>query len=238
MDGTKIKLFVDTGGVFDIARYRQDTRFSGFTTNPSLIKKAGDFQGEAAYERFVSSSQVAANGWPVSLEVVADDVSEIQRQAHKLAALGDNVYVKIPVVNSKGKSLLPLVKELAADGIKINVTAVFTHQQIVQAQEALGDQGGIVSVFCGRIADAGYWPYSIYPGMINPAFYGWKAKMLWASTRELLNIREAERAGFDIITLSPELIAKLPLWGKDLEQYSQETAAQFYRDAMESGYTL
>jgi transaldolase len=196
----------------------------GFTTNPSLMKKAGITN----YQRFIGQALREAKDKPISFEVIADDISQMESQARVISSMAPNIYVKIPVTNTKGESTAYLCRKLNAEGMKLNVTAVFTFEQITTVCRSLW-KDSIISIFCGRIADAG----------LNPMNFITKAtmvrsqstKILWASTREVFNVKQARMAGADIITLTPELVNKLPLDGKNLTEYSLETVKQFYKDA-------
>jgi transaldolase len=205
-------------------------KVSGFTTNPSLMAKVGILD----YREFAREVLAIAAGKPVSFEVFADDFPTMRRQAHQLAELGGNVYVKVPITNTEGLSALPLVRTLTDEGVKVNVTAVMTKLQASEALAALaGCSGGIVSIFAGRIADTGRDPSRF----MRSAVSAWnccgrgKQQLLWASAREVYNVVQAEEAGADIITLGPELIAKLAGFGRDLAEYSLETVKQFHLDA-------
>ncbi len=196
----------------------------GFTTNPSLMKKAGITN----YQKFITQALDAANGKPISFEVIADDISQMESQARVLSSMAPNIYVKIPVTNTMGESTSYLCRKLSAEGIRLNVTAVFTFDQITNICRSLW-KDSIISIFCGRIADTGIdpVPYITKATMVRSSF----TKILWASTRELLNVKQAQAAGADIITITPDLLRKLTLMGKNLGEYSLETVKQFYTDA-------
>lgn len=206
---------------------------SGFTTNPTLMRKAGITD----YESFAKDVISKIPSLPISFEVFADDLDGMESQAQKLASFGDNVYVKIPVTNTKGISTAPLISRLSGQGIKINVTAVFTCQQIDIICEALQYQTpAILSIFAGRIADTGrdpkeYIRYGLHKAPQN-------VEVLWASCREVYNIVEAADVGCHIITVPNSILAKLKLTNKDLTEYSLETVKMFYNDAVRSGFTL
>lgn len=215
----------DLGGMRALA-----DRVQGYTTNPSLMRKAG----VRDYRLFAAAVLNVAGGKPVSFEVLADDFAQMDRQAREIASWGENVYVKVPITNTRGKASAPLIAALAAAGVKINVTAVFTAAQALTAIEALGEAGGIVSIFAGRIADTGVSP--VQTCLTARSNSPRSVKLLWASAREPFNVVQAEEACCDIITLSPALIEKLSMFGKDLEAYSLETVRQFQTDA--EGITL
>jgi len=232
----KIKLFADGANLSDMLALYANPRISGFTTNPTLMRKAGITD----YENFAREVINAIPDRPLSFEVFADDLDGMLAQGRAIASWGPNVNVKIPVTNTKGEFTGPVIKTLAEEGIVLNVTAIMTLEQVVQVADALAPQTpSIVSVFAGRIADTGIDPV---PHMIacREALHAVnaKAELLWASPRELLNIYHAEAAGCDIITATPDLLNKLLLDGKDLTEYSLETVQMFHRDATASGYQI
>lgn len=253
-----IKIFADGANLGQIRELADDPQIAGFTTNPSLARKAG----VTRYRAFAEQALRAARGKPVSIEVLSDDFAEMGRQARGIVALGKNAFVKIPVTDSTGKSSAALITELAADGIPLNVTAVFTPEQVKKVGVALSgvqpsrpvfesrkyskqhqanDLGvpAIVSVFAGRIADAGVDPLvhvATCRKVLREACP--RAEMLWASPRQVYDVVLAAKAGCEVITLSPDLIAKLALCGKDLAEYSRETVFAFVADARAAGYEL
>lgn len=231
----RIKLFADTGDLGDIELWAPDPRIRGFTTNPSLVRRAGIRD----YASFCLQVMTHANNKPVSFEVFADDPDEMLHQAHTLHSWNPNIWVKIPVTNTKGEFMGEVIKTLSMAGVPINVTAVFTLEQVEKIAAALsvpgpGEKLPIVSIFAGRIADTGVDPRPLIG--LAKKMVGYQAAILWASCREVYNIIEAQDAGADIITVSPDILAKLPLLGKSLEEYSLETVQQFHRDA--EGLTL
>ena len=197
----------------DLRRYAADPRIAGITTNPSLMKKAGICD----YRSFARAVLAAANGKPVSFEVLADDFPTIARQAREIASWGSNVYVKLPITNTSGESIVPLVDALG--DLNLNITAVMTLEQMRYLYSWVRPHH-IVSVFAGRIMDTGRLPKTPFN----------RAQSLWASAREVYHVTLAEEYGYDIITLTPDLIAKLPLRGKDLTEYSLETVRMFHED--------
>ena len=213
----------------------QNPFIKGFTTNPSLMRKAG----VAKYEKFARDVLAAIPDRPISLEVFADDFDEMEQQAHKIASWGPNANVKIPITNTKREFSGPLVRRLSGSGIVVNVTAMMSLDQVRQISEAL-DPGtpAIISVFAGRIADTGIDPVPVMAEAVDILRPLPKAELLWASPRELLNILHADRIGCHIITATPEVLGKLTLLGKDLDEYSLETVAQFYQDAKGAGYQI
>ena len=222
-------IYADGADLKSMEALTRDERIAGWTTNPSLMKKAGIYD----YPSFAFAVLKIAAGKPVSFEVFADDFKTMEKQALEIASWGQNVYVKIPVTNTAGNPAYELIWRLSKS-IKVNVTAVMTPDQARLAIDSLRG-GGIVSVFAGRIADTGRDPARIMRSA--------KAKigksgtqLLWASAREVYNVRQAEECGCDIITLSPELIGKLAGFDRDLAEYSLETVRQFHRDA--AGFVL
>ncbi len=207
----------------------------GFTTNPTLMRKAG----VRNYEAFARSLLRAIPDRPVSLEVFADDEEEMEMQALTVATWGANVNVKIPVTNRAGVVQGRLIRTLSEAGVAVNVTAVLTLEQVEQVVEALAaETWAIVSIFAGRIADTGVDPVPLMAEAKRILRWRPRAQLLWASPRELLNVFQAEDAGCDIITLAPELLRKMELVGKDLKQYSLETVEMFHHDARTAGYEI
>jgi transaldolase len=231
-----LKIFADGAALAPMLELAKSPRIAGFTTNPTLMRKAG----VADYQAFAREVLAAIRDKPISFEVFADDWAEMRRQAREITAWGANVYVKIPVTNTKGESAAPLVRELAAAGVKLNVTALCTLDQVRAMADALrGGAPSVVSVFAGRIADAGRDPVPLMRealGICRAADR--RIELLWASPRELLNIVQAAELGCDIITVTNDLLAKLPTLGKDLAQFSLETVQMFHRDAEAAGYKL
>lgn len=215
----------------------KDPRIDGFTTNPTLMRKAG----VANYEAFAGQVLSEIKDRPVSFEVFADAFGEMGRQAKKIAAWGSNVFVKIPITNTLGEPTLELVRELSVNsGVQLNVTALCTLEQVDQATQALrGGARAIVSVFAGRIADTGRDPVAVMKAaraLCDAS--GANVELLWASPREPLNIIQAEQAGANIIAVPPDMLKKMALFGKDLAEYSLETVRMFHSDAQAAGYEL
>jgi transaldolase len=176
---------------------------------------------------------------PISFEVFADDAEEMRRQATLISSWGENVYVKIPVTTTRGKSMAPLVRELSESGIKINVTALFTTAQVELITAAVKDGApSYLSVFAGRIADAGIDPVPIMAHAVDIAADAPRAELIWASPREILNVVQADQVGCHIITVTHDLLKKLDSLGKDLDQFSLETVQMFHRDAVAAGFKL
>ncbi len=230
-----VKLFGDGASLADFSRLHEEGRVVGFTTNPTLMFKAGI----ADYAAFAHELIALIPDMPLSFEVFSDDFEEMERQARLIASWGENVYVKIPITNTKGETSLPLVERLSRDGVKLNVTAILTLDQAAGTVEALHpDVPGIVSVFAGRIADTGVDPMPIMRATVALASRKPLAEVLWASPREVLNIYQARDCGCHIITATPDILRKLDMSGKDLGELSLETVAMFRGDAVAAGFSL
>ncbi|HET9814799.1 MAG TPA: transaldolase [Xanthobacteraceae bacterium] len=231
----KVKIFADGADYEGIVKMAKNPAIKGFTTNPTLMRKAG----VSDYEAFARKVLVAIPDRPVSFEVFADDFASMAEQARTIAAWGPNVNVKIPVTNTKGQSAAELIRALSSEGVVLNVTAIFTLDQVRTVIDALDPAtAAIVSVFAGRIADTGVDPIPHMRSCKQIAAARPKAELLWASTRELLNIFHAEESGCDIVTVPNEFLTKLDLVGKDLAEYSRETVQAFYRDATAAAYQI
>lgn len=231
----KVKLFADSASIADILRLNRESHISGITTNPTLMKAAG----VTDYLAFARQALAEVTTKPISLEVFADEFSEMERQARLLADLGENVYVKIPATNSLGESATKLISILGKAGVKLNVTAITSVPQFVRVFEALDPSvPSVLSVFAGRIADTGRDPVPVMQAC--RAYMGEKSQteLLWASTRELYNLFQAELAGADIITVTPDILKKLSFVGKELDLLSLETVQMFKRDADSAGFQL
>ena len=230
-----IKVFSD-GAVLETMLHDLNSGLvTGFTTNPSLMKKAGI----TSYIGFAKDVLKEITDYPVSFEVFADDLEGMEQEARRIAALGDNVYVKIPVTNSKGESTASLIDRLTAEGIKVNVTAIFTVEQVREVVDALkSGTPAVVSVFAGRIADTGVDPMPIMQEALAICREKEGVELLWASPRETFNIYQADSLGVDIITCTSDLIKKLELKDKDLTEYSLETVQMFLRDSSSLGFTI
>ncbi|HEQ4885855.1 TPA: transaldolase [Streptococcus pyogenes] len=228
-----VKVFSDGAVLETMLKDLQTGLVTGFTTNPSLMKKAGI----SSYIGFAKEVLAKITDYPVSFEVFADDLASMEKEAEKIASLGDNVYVKIPVTTSTGESTCPLIQKLSAKGIKLNVTAIFTIEQTQAVVDHLtAGVPAIVSVFAGRIADTGVDPMPIMEEALRICRQKEGVELLWASPRETYNIYQADQLGVDIITCTTDLIAKLPLQGKDLEDYSLETVQMFLKDSTSLGF--
>lgn len=229
-----VKLFADGAVISEIIAADLNPAISGLTTNPSLMRKAGVVD----YEHFARAA-ISATKKPISLEVFADDYEGMRAQALKISKWGKNVYVKIPITNTKGHPSYDLISELSFEGVNLNVTAVMTMEQVVDINKALTNMSqNIISVFAGRIADTGIDPVPMMTAAAQVTRTHAKAELLWASPREVLNIYQADECGCHIITATQDLIKKMSLKGKDLKEYSRETCQMFYDDAKAAGYSL
>lgn len=234
LEKLNVEIYADGADLDGILELSKKPYIKGLTTNPSLMKKAG----VTDYEGFCKKVLSEVTDLPISFEVFEDTLEGMLAQAKQLATWGDNVFVKIPVTNTKGEKTSDIVKELSGSGVKLNVTAIFTKEQIKEVCESLNpDVDAVVSVFAGRIADTGVDPIP-YMEYTNELCKGTKLKSLWASTREVYNIFEADRCGTDIVTVPHDILAKLGNLGKDLGDYSLETVKGFYKDATEAGFSL
>lgn len=230
-----IKLFADGADKAQILQAQSNPAIRGFTTNPTLMRAAG----VKDYETFAHEILQVVTDKPISFEVFADDFHEMERQAHKIAAWADNVYVKIPVTNTRREPSKELIRRLAHSGVKVNVTAILTLQQVRDAVDVLsGGASSVVSVFAGRIADTGVDPVPIMAEAVKIVSHHKGIELLWASPRELLNIFQANDIGCHIITATDSVLGKLKVVGKDLDDYSLETVKMFYNDATQSRYQL
>jgi transaldolase len=235
LDRISTKLFADGADLDRIIRLASDPRIAGFTTNPTLMWKAG----LTDYAEFARRLLEQITTKPISFEVFADDEAEMRRQARLIATWGPNVYVKIPITTTKGESMAPLVRELSEDGVQVNITALFTTAQVELIAAAVADGApSYVSVFAGRIADAGVDPRPIMARSVDILTDAPRAELIWASPREVLNVVQADEVGCHIITMTHDLLAKVECLGKDLEQFSLETVQMFHRDAAAAGFTL
>jgi len=231
----RIKLFADGADLAQMAQLAKDPLIQGFTTNPTLMRKAH----VRDYRSFAREVLALVAGHPVSFEVFSDDFEEMERQAQEIGSWGENVYVKIPVTDTKGVFSGPLIQSLSSAGVKLNVTALMTTDQVAEVSACLSlDTPSCVSVFAGRIADTGQDPMPIMAQAVQILRARPKAELIWASPRELLNILQAEAVGCHIITATSEILAKLPLIGKDLLSFSLETVRMFRDDALKANLCL
>jgi transaldolase len=235
LDTLDVKIFADGADLDAILALAADHRISGFTTNPTLMWKAG----LTNYEEFAKRLLERITVHPISFEVFADGAAEMRRQARMISRWGENVYVKIPVSTTKGESMAPLVRELSESGVKVNVTALFTTAQVELITEAVKEGApSYISVFAGRVADAGIDPVPIMARAVDIMVQAPRSELIWASPREILNVVQADQVGCHIITITHDLLKKLDLLGKDLLQYSLETVQMFHRDAAAAGFSL
>ncbi|MBK8169266.1 MAG: transaldolase [Sandaracinaceae bacterium] len=234
-DLSKIKIFADGCVLEDIPQLLDKAGVKGFTTNPTLMNKVGITD----YEGFARKMLAAVKGLPVSLEVFADELPEMERQAKILAGWGDNVFVKVPVTNTQSVPTLPIISSLSKAGVKLNVTAVFTPAQIDGIVEALTPGvPAIVSVFSGRIADTGVDPCPIITHALKAVASKPGVEVLWASCRELYNVVQAAQVGCHIVTVPNDMLKKIGMIGKDLTELSLDTVKMFRNDAVSSGFKL
>jgi transaldolase len=235
LDQLNIKLFADGADINDMLESLKNPYIKGFTTNPSLMRSAGI----ADYESFGRDVLKAIHQWPVSFEVFSDEPDEMLQQARYIASWGNNVNIKIPVTNSRGEFMGPVIRQLSKEGVCLNITAVMTLDQVNAIADVLSDKSpAIISIFAGRIADTGIDPADIFAQSVARIADRPNIELLWASPRELFNIFQADQLGCHIITVSSGFLKKLSLIGKNLDQYSLETVTQFYQDAQSAGYQL
>jgi transaldolase len=233
--GLGVKLFADGADKTAMLELYADRRVKGFTTNPTLMRKSGITD----YCAFAREILRLIPDRPISFEVFADEFSEMEQQAHEISSWRDNVYVKIPVTNTKGQSADNLVRALASAGVKLNVTALMTLDQVRRISECLADGPACnISIFAGRIADTGRDPVPIMAAAVELLRPYPNIELIWASPRELLNVFQAAAIGCHIITATSDILKKLSVVGKDLHQYSLETVRMFYDDAQKAGYQL
>jgi len=231
----QVKIFADGADKQSILDLARNSWISGFTTNPSLMRKAGITD----YESFGRDLTRAIPDRPFSFEVLSDDFDEMEQQALQIASWGDNVYVKIPITNTHGESSAALVYRLAQRGVKINVTAVMTLDQVEAVLKSLRyGPPSCISIFAGRIADAGCDPLPILCGALTRMRFYPQMELIWASPRELFNIVQADAIGCHIITVTHDLLKKLPVIGRDLTEYSLDTVKMFFEDAQAAGFKL
>ena len=231
----RVALYLDGADLDDIDRAMEAGIVQGFTTNPTLVAKAG----VANYRAFAQEALRRAQGARISFEVLADDLPTMATQAREIASWGPNVSVKVPVSTTAGEPTLEIVRDLTRDGLSINVTAVMTLDQVVGVAECVHPQAHTyVSIFAGRIADTGRDPCPFMREAVDICRIKPRLRVLWASPREVLNVYQAEECGVHVIVLTAELLAKLSLRNKDLAEFSRETVRMFYDDAVKAGYTL
>lgn len=235
VDRLRVGLFADGAELEVIERMSKNPLVTGFTTNPTLMRKAGITD----YVAFARRALTMVPDLPISFEVFADDFATMELQAREIASWGRNVFVKVPVTNTRGESAAPLVARLSAAGVQLNVTAILTEAQVAEIAAALSPRAAcFISVFAGRIADTGRDPVPVIERTLALLRDRPLARVIWASPRELLNIFQADAVGCHVITATSELLDKLSLVDKDLTGYSLETVEMFHRDAMAAGYSI
>lgn len=235
VEDLKVKIFADGADKAGMLEMYAKPFIKGLTTNPTLMKKAGITD----YRAFCKDILTSIKDKPLSFEVFSDDFSEMERQALEIASWGDNVYVKIPVTNTKQEACYGLVKKLAAQKVKLNVTALMTLDQVKNVVASLDPNvPSYVSVFAGRVADTGFDPVPMMAESVNILKAAPASELIWASPRELLNIFQADEVGCHVITVTNDILKKLSLVGYDLNEYSLDTVKMFYKDAVEAGFKL
>jgi len=231
----KIEIYADGANLAEMMTMADNPRISGLTTNPTLMRKAGIDN----YSRFAKDVLKKIRDKPISFEVFSDDLLEMKMQGIEIASWGENVYVKVPITNTRGESTSSVVEYLSNNGVKVNVTAIMTYKQVETVLEVLNtDVESCISVFAGRIADTGIDPVPLMERCVNLLSSNTRSELIWASPRELLNVFQADAIGCQIITATNDILRKLELIGMDLEQYSLETVKMFYADASLSGYAI
>jgi transaldolase len=235
LDGLRVKIFADgadKAGMLDMAGLPY---IAGFTTNPTLMRKAGIVD----YRAFARDVVASLPDRPISFEVFSDEFCEMERQAHEIASWGENVYVKLPVTNTRREPASALIRKLARAGIQLNVTALMTLAQVREVSADLtGGSPSFISVFAGRIADTGRDPVPLMAAAVGLLESQPNQRLIWASPRELLNLFHADAVGCHVITMTNDLLRKLPLVGKDLDEYSLDTVKMFHSDAAHARYSL
>lgn len=235
LEELKVKIFADGADKVSMIEMYNTSYIHGLTTNPTLMKKAG-IQN---YKDFCLDILSYIKTKPLSFEVFSDELHEMERQALEIASWGENVYVKIPVMNTKKQPTYELIEKLSSHGVKLNVTAIMTLSQVDRVVSSLNtDVANYVSVFAGRIADTGRDPLPLMAAAVEMAARNPKSEVIWASPRELLNIFQADQIGCQIITVTPDILKKLSSVGYDLNEFSLDTVKMFYKDAVEAGFQL
>lgn len=235
IENLNVKIFADGADKDGMLEMYNKTFIKGLTTNPTLMKKAGIVD----YEAFAKDILQEVKGKSISFEVFSDELAEMEKQALKISKWGENVYVKIPVTNTKGIPTYSLIKKLSDGGVKVNVTAIMTLEQVRDVVLSLNDNvPSYVSVFAGRIADTGVDPVPLMSAAVKITSLKPKAEVIWASPRELLNVFQANEIGCQIITVTNDILKKLELVDYDLNLYSLDTVKMFYNDALAAGYKI
>ena len=231
----KVKIFADGADRARVRALCAEPWIRGFTTNPTLMRSAGVDD----YASFAHELLELVPDRPISFEVIADELGEIERQARLIASWGDNVYVKVPITTTRGEPTADVVRRLSADGIKVNVTALMTLDQVTDAASWLADgPGSFVSVFAGRIADSGRDPVPLMTEALERLAPYPHEELIWASPREVLNVVQADAIGCHVITVTDDILKRLSNLGRELDEYSLDTVRMFYRDAQAAGYAL
>jgi transaldolase len=231
----RVKIFADGANLEGMLALYRDDRIAGFTTNPTLMRAAGI----ADYRAFAHEVLAAIPDRSISFEVFSDELAEMERQAREIASWGEHVYVKIPVSNTRGESTGPVITTLSRAGVKVNVTALMTLGQVQDvAAHLAGGAPSYISVFAGRVADTGRDPVPVMKACVEALRPYPQCELIWASPRELLNVFQADAVGCHIITVTHDVLKKLALVGKDLDQYSLETVKMFHTDAVAAGFSL
>jgi transaldolase len=235
VDQLTVKIFADGADLAGMMALYRQPYVKGFTTNPTLMRKAGITD----YRAFAKEVLRAIPDRPISFEVFSDEFAEMERQACEIASWGDNVYVKIPVTNTRGESAAAIVRRLSQSGVKLNVTALLPLEQVDEITQALaGGAPACISVFAGRMADTGVDPVPVMSEALTIMRAAPNAELIWASPRELLNIFQADAIGCHIITVTHDILKKLSLVGRDLREYSLDTVQMFHTDAAQAGFAL
>jgi len=235
LEELNVRIFADGAEKAGMLEMYAKPYIKGFTTNPTLMHKVG----LTDYRAFAHDIVAAIPDRPISFEVFSDEFDSMERQAREIATWGENVYVKIPVTNTRREPAYELVQRLAGDGVKLNITAIMTIEQVRDVVDAVKDGApSCVSVFAGRIADTGRDPVPIMTECVDILKAAPQAELIWASPRELLNIIQADDIGCHIITVTNDILKKLPLIGKDLADYSLDTVKMFFEDGRKAGFTL
>ena len=231
----KIKIFADGANVKEMVELNKSGIVQGFTTNPTLMRK----DGVKDYESFAKKILSEIRDLPVSFEVFSDEFELMEKEARKIATWGSNVYVKIPITNTRGDSSITLIKKLTNEGLSLNITAILTLEQVENVIEAINDKTPIIiSVFAGRIADTGRDPVPYMKRASEIVRTKKNAELLWASSRELLNLFQAAECGCHIITITNDILKKLKMIGKDIKELSLDTVKMFYNDALNAGFKI
>jgi transaldolase len=235
VDQLAVKIFADGADLAGMLGLYRQPFIKGFTTNPTLMRKAGITD----YRAFARDVLAAIPDRPISFEVFSDEFADMERQARDIASWGENVYVKVPVTNTRRESACDLVRRLSHSGVKVNVTALLSLGQVRDVAAAVaGGAPSCVSVFAGRVADTGHDPVPLMAAAVEMLRVAPHAELIWASPRELLNIFQADAIGCHIITVSHDILKKLSLVGRDLEEYSLDTVKMFHNDAIQAGFAL